>query len=137
MERLAQNYFICASTPAQMAALACFTPDSLAVCEARKQEFAERRALVLQGLADIGLPVPVRPDGAFYAYIDVSPTGLDAMQFCERALHEAHVALTPGVDFGHCSGAQHVRLSCAASKEDLAEGLARLKRWLQSAIRAT
>ena len=130
MERLAQNYYICASTPAQIAALQCFTPESIAVCEARKREFAERRALVLQGLADIGLNVPVPPDGAFYVYIDVSPTGLDAMQFCERALQEAHVALTPGHDFGHCSAASHVRLSYAASKEDLTEGLRRLKAWL-------
>ncbi|MCH8181253.1 MAG: aminotransferase class I/II-fold pyridoxal phosphate-dependent enzyme [Proteobacteria bacterium] len=130
MERLAQNYYICAPTPAQLAALACFTPASIAVCEARKQEFAERRALVLQGLADIGLPVPVRPDGAFYVYIDVRGTGLDAMAFCERALQDAHVALTPGQDFGVCSGASHVRLSCAASREDLQEGLARLQRFL-------
>lgn len=130
MERLAQNYYICAPTPAQMAALACFTPESLAVCEARKQEFAERRALVLQGLAEIGLPVPVLPDGAFYAYIDVRGTGLDAMAFCERALQEAHVALTPGQDFGVCSGGTHVRLSYAASREDLQEGLARLGRFM-------
>ncbi|MBI2750938.1 MAG: aminotransferase class I/II-fold pyridoxal phosphate-dependent enzyme [Burkholderiales bacterium] len=127
MERLAQNYYICASTPAQMAALACFTPESIAVCEARKREFAERRALVLQGLADIGLHVPVPPDGAFYVYIDVSATGLDAMGFCERALQEAHVALTPGHDFGVCSAKGHVRLSYAASKADLEEGLKRLK----------
>ncbi|CAH0350738.1 aminotransferase class I/II-fold pyridoxal phosphate-dependent enzyme [Aquabacterium sp. CECT 9606] len=130
MERLAQNYYICAPTPAQMAALACFTPDSIAVCEARRHEFAERRALVLQGLEDIGLPVPVRPDGAFYVYIDVSGTGLDAMRFCERTLEEAHVALTPGDDFGACGAAQHVRLSYAASQDDLREGLARLKRFV-------
>jgi aspartate/methionine/tyrosine aminotransferase len=134
MERLAQNYFICASTPAQIAALQCFTPESIAVCEARKREFAERRELVLQGLAGMGLSVPVPPDGAFYVYIDVSSTGLDAMQFCERALQEAHVALTPGHDFGHCSAGSHVRLSYAASKEDLSEGLTRLRTWLQSAI---
>ena len=130
MERLAQNYYICASTPAQMAALACFTPESLAVCEARKAEFAARRALVLDGLAQAGLPVPVLPDGAFYIYIDVSQTGLDAMQFCQRALAEAHVALTPGYDFGPCSGAQHVRLSYAASREELQEGLQRLQRFV-------
>jgi aspartate/methionine/tyrosine aminotransferase len=130
MERLAQNYFICASTPAQIAALQCFTPESIAVCEARKREFAERRALVLQGLAGMGLSVPVPPDGAFYVYIDVSSTGLDAMQFCERALQEAHVALTPGHDFGHCSAASHIRLSYAASKEDLLEGMERLRAWL-------
>jgi len=119
MERLAQNYYICAPTPAQMAALACFTPESIAVCEARRQEFGARRALVLQGLEDIGLPVPVRPDGAFYVYIDVSGTGLDAMRFCERVLQEAHVALTPGDDFGTCGAARHVRLSYAASQDDL------------------
>ncbi len=130
MERLAQNYYICAPTPAQMAALACFTPESIAVCEARRQEFAERRALVLQGLEDIGLPIPVRPDGAFYVYIDVSATGLDAMRFCERALDEAHVALTPGHDFGACEAAKYVRLSYAASQSDLHEGLARLKRFM-------
>ena len=130
MERIAQNYYICASTPAQMAALACFTPASLAVCEARRQEFAARRALVLDGLASAGLQVPVQPDGAFYVYIDVSHTGLDAMRFCQRALNEAHVALTPGHDFGHCSAATHVRLSYAASREDLQEGLARLQRFV-------
>ncbi|RZI85200.1 MAG: aminotransferase class I/II-fold pyridoxal phosphate-dependent enzyme [Rubrivivax sp.] len=130
MERLAQNYYICASTPAQMAALTCFTPESIAVCESRRQEFAVRRTLVLQGLEAIGLPVPVRPDGAFYVYIDVSSTGLDAMRFCELALEEAHVALTPGDDFGVCGAARHVRLSYAASQSDLAEGLERLKRFI-------
>jgi aspartate/methionine/tyrosine aminotransferase len=127
MERLAQNYYICAPTPAQMAALACFTPESIAECEARRQELSARRALVLQGLADMGLNVPVLPDGAFYVYIDVSATGLDAMRFCQKALQEAYVALTPGHDFGHCSAATHVRLSYAASRENLIEGLGRLK----------
>lgn len=130
MERLAQNYYICAPTPAQLAALACFTPESIEVCEARKREFAERRALVLQGLRDIGLHVPVLPDGAFYVYIDVVDTGLDAMAFCERALQDAHVALTPGHDFGVSGAGRFVRLSYAASREDLSEGLDRLGRFL-------
>lgn len=116
MERLAQNYYICASTPAQLAALACFTPEALAVCEARRVEFAARRALVLQGLAHAGLSVPVQPDGAFYVYIDVSHTGLNSMQFCQRALQEAHVALTPGHDFGPSSGAAHVPLAAFFAK---------------------
>lgn len=131
MERLAQNYYICAPTPAQLAALACFTPESIEVCEARKREFAERRALVLQGLRDIGLNVPVLPDGAFYVYIDVADTGLDAMAFCERALQDAHVALTPGHDFGVSGAGRFVRLSCAASRDDLSEGLDRLGRFMR------
>ncbi|MEU4875987.1 pyridoxal phosphate-dependent aminotransferase [Streptomyces sp. NPDC021608] len=130
MERLAQNYFLCASAPAQHAALACFTAESLAVCEARRAEFARRRALVLDGLARIGLPAPVPPDGAFYVYFDVAGTGLTSWQFCERALLEAGVALTPGRDFGEHSARTHVRLSYAASTEDLREGLARLGTFL-------
>ncbi len=132
IERLAMNYFLCASAPAQHAALACFTPESLVVCEERRTELAARRALVLEGLGSIGLPVPVVPDGAFYVYFDVSGTGLNSWEFCERALSEAHVALTPGKDFGTHTADTHVRLSYTASRADLAEGLQRLGQWLGS-----
>jgi aspartate/methionine/tyrosine aminotransferase len=126
VERLAMNYFLCASTPAQLAALACFTPESLAICEERRRELAARRGIVLDGLARIGLPVPVPPDGAFYVYFDVTGTGLDAWEFCRRALEEAHVAVTPGRDFGAATAKTHVRLSYAASRDALREGLDRL-----------
>ncbi|WP_433170459.1 aminotransferase class I/II-fold pyridoxal phosphate-dependent enzyme [Actinoallomurus sp. CA-150999] len=126
IERLAMNYFLCASAPAQLAALAAFTPASLALCEDRRVELAARRALVLDGLARIGLPVPAVPDGAFYVYFDISGTGLGAWEFCERALDEAHVALTPGKDFGAHTADTHVRLSYAASRGELREGLDRL-----------
>lgn len=130
LERLAQNYYICPSTLAQHAALACFLPETIAICEARRAELAARRALVLEGLAHIGLPVPVPPDGAFYVYFNVAATGLDSMQFCERALDQVHVALTPGNDFGQCGAAEHVRLSFAASTDDLNEALSRLQRFM-------
>jgi aspartate/methionine/tyrosine aminotransferase len=126
LERLAQNYYICASAPAQHAAVACFDDESIAICEQRRAQLAHRRALVVRGLAEIGLDVPVVPDGAFYVYIDISSTGLAAMAFCERVLHEAHVALTPGHDFGHARAGSHVRLSYAAADADLVEALERL-----------
>ena len=132
VERLAMNYLLCASAPAQLAARACFTPESLAVCESRRIELLTRRALVLDGLARIGLPVPAVPDGAFYVYFDVSGTGLGSWEFCERALAEAHVALTPGRDFGTVTAETHVRLSYTASREDLSEGLDRLERFVAS-----
>jgi len=126
-DNLAVNFFLCASTPTQMAALACFTPEALASCEARRVELGVRRGIVLDGLRRIGLPVPVEPDGAFYVYFDVSGTGLDSTTFCTRALEEAHVALTPGVDFGPAMADTHVRLSYAASRAELAEGMRRLE----------
>ena len=87
-------------------------------------------ALVLDGLRRLRLEVPVLPDGAFYVYIDVSGTGLSAMAFCERALTEAHVALTPGNDFGEHEASRYVRLSYSASEAELTEGLQRLDTWL-------
>lgn len=132
VDRLAVNYFLCASAPAQLAALAAFTPESLAVCEDRRHELAARRRLVLDGLAEIGLTVPVAPDGAFYVYFDVSGTGLNSWTFCERALEEAHVALTPGRDFATDTADTHVRLSYAASREELAKGLRRLGEMLDT-----
>lgn len=127
VERIAQNFLICPSTPAQYAALACFTPESMEICEARRQELKCRRDLALEGLRAAGLTAPVAPNGAFYIYIDVAETGLSSMEFCERALVEAGVALTPGNDFGVCGADRFVRLSYAISQEQLVQGLARLK----------
>jgi aspartate/methionine/tyrosine aminotransferase len=132
VERLATNYFLCASTPAQHAALACFTPESLTLCEERRLELLARRALVLEELADMGLSVPAPPNGAFYVYFDVSATGVDSWTFCERVLEETHVALTPGRDFGSHAGHRYVRLSYTASRDDLREGLARLRSFVES-----
>jgi len=132
MERMAQNYYICPSTLAQKAALECFTPASIAVCESRRAMLKSRKELIIAGLAQCGLHVPVQPDGAFYVYIDVRPTGLSAMDFCERALQEAHVALTPGNDFGEFQGDDFVRLSFASAESELIEGLQRLERFMKS-----
>lgn len=135
LERLAMNFFLSASAPVQQAALACFTSESLAEYERRRIELVGRRQLVLDGLAEIGLPVPVVPDGAFYVYIDVSGTGLDSWSFCEQALEESHVALTPGRDFGEVTADTHVRLSYAAERKELTEGIRRLGQFV-SRLRA-
>jgi aspartate/methionine/tyrosine aminotransferase len=133
VERLAQNYYICPSSLAQHAALAAFEPDAIAICESRRNQLKDRRSLVLQGLAQMGLSVPVVPDGAFYVYFSVGSTGMSAMEFCSRALEEAHVALTPGDDFGEQGVTEYVRLSFAASTPELTEGLARLKDFVSRA----
>ncbi len=131
VERLAQNLTICPSTLAQHAALACFEAEALAECEARRAAYRQRRDLVVQGLADIGLPVAVMPDGAFYAWFDVSAYSADSWAFCLDMMERAHVALTPGRDFGPAWAERCVRLSFASSLEQLEAALARLRRVLQ------
>lgn len=136
IERLAQNLFICASTVSQQAALACFAPESLALYEQRRAEFKARRDFFIPALNDLGLTVPVMPDGAFYAWADCSAAceklGLkDSWDFAHAALHQAHVAITPGRDFGQFETARFVRFSTANSMAELRTAIERLKAWLQ------
>ncbi len=136
IERLAQNLFICASTVSQQAALACFAPDSLALYEQRRAEFKARRDYFIPALNALGLTVPVMPDGAFYAWADCSAAceklGLkDSWDFAHAALHQAHVAITPGRDFGSFETARFVRFSTANSMAELKTAIERLKAWLQ------
>ena len=131
LERLAQNLYICPSTLAQHAALACFTPDSLALFETRRQAFMARRDAVIPRLTAMGLSVPVVPDGAFYAWVDVrdwcQQLGLPgSWELAQHILEHAHVAVTPGRDFGPHAAQQHMRLSLANSSEQLDLALHRL-----------
>ena len=130
VERLAQNLYICAPTLAQHAALACFEPDSIAEYERRRAEFRSRRDYVVPALARLGLPVPVMPDGAFYAWADCSGLGRGSWDLCLDLMHRAHVALTPGRDFGPATAERYLRLSFASSMAELETAMARLAREL-------
>ena len=130
VERLAQNLFICASTIAQHAALACFQPDSIAEYERRRAEFKARRDLVVPALQRLGLSVPVMPDGAFYAYADCSAYSADSWDFAFELMRSAKVALTPGRDFGRHDPQRWLRLSFASGRSELEEALHRLQRVL-------
>ncbi len=132
VERLAQNLFICPSAVAQHAALACFESDSIAEYERRRQEFKARRDWFIPQLDAMGLAVPVAPDGAFYAWADCSRacerlgvTG--SWDFAFEVMKQAHVAVTPGRDFGSADTSRFVRFSTASSMAQLQEAAARLK----------
>ena len=130
VEKLAQNLYICASSVAQRAALACFEPESIAEYERRRAAFRARRDLVVPALDAIGLTVPVLPDGAFYAWADVSRFSARSWDFAFDMMQRAHVALTPGRDFGPAAADRYCRLSFATSTPRLEEALARLAREL-------
>jgi aspartate/methionine/tyrosine aminotransferase len=131
-EKLAQNLYICPSTLAQHAALACFDPESLAIFEARREEFRRRRDWIVPALRDIGLDVPVTPDGAFYAWADCSRYSHDSSAFANELLEQAHVSVVPGKDFGHHDPERWVRLSYATSLEKMQTAIERLDRHLKA-----
>jgi aspartate/methionine/tyrosine aminotransferase len=138
LERLAQNLFICPSSIAQHAALACFEPDSLALYEERRAAFKQRRDQFIPQLNDMGLTVPVMPDGAFYAWADCRDAcrrlGLpDSWAFAEHLMQHAHVAVTPGRDFGTHAPGDYVRFSTASSLLDLNTAAQRIQSLLEAA----
>jgi len=130
-EKLAQNLFLAASTPAQYAALAAFTPDALAIFEARRLVFQARRDFLLPALRDLGFVIPATPDGAFYLYADCSRFTDDSYGFAWRLLEETGVAITPGIDFGHHRPNLHVRFAYTNAISQLAEGVERLREALR------
>ncbi len=132
IERLAQNLFICPSTISQHAALACFEDASIAEYERRRAEFKARRDWFIPALNEMGLDVPVMPDGAFYAWADCTRAakklGVEgSWDFAFEVMKRAHVAITPGRDFGTADTQRFVRFSTASSMEQLKESAARLK----------
>jgi aspartate/methionine/tyrosine aminotransferase len=140
VERLAQNLFICASTIAQHAALACFEPDTLAEYERRRAEFKARRDYFIPELNRLGITVPVMPDGAFYAWADVSdlcarwgippqssPDAGGSWALAFELMQRCQLATTPGRDFGSADPGRYLRFSTANSMAQLHEAVARLE----------
>ena len=135
VERLSQNLYICASTVAQHAALACFEADSIAEYERRRAEFKARRDWFIPALRELGFDLPVMPDGAFYAWADASPfferVGVsDSATFVVELMHRTHVVATPSRDFSDRDTGTHVRFSTASAMTDLQEAVARMRAWL-------
>jgi aspartate/methionine/tyrosine aminotransferase len=131
LSRLAGNLFICPSSPAQHAALACFEADTLVETERRRAEFQRRRDVIVPALRDLGLDVPVLPDGAFYVWADCSRHSADSWAFCFDVMRETGVVLVPGKDFATYQPERWFRLSYANSVENLREAARRLSAYLE------
>ena len=131
LDKLAQNVFLAAGTPAQHAALAAFTPEARQELERRRDTFRERRDYLLPALRALGFAIPVVPQGAFYLYADCSRFTDDSERFARELLEQAGVAITPGLDFGRHRARQHVRFSYANTRANLEEGVRRLAEFLR------
>lgn len=130
LDRLAQNLFLAAPTPAQYAALAAFAPATIAILEARKTELKTRRDYLASALRELGFDLPVLPQGAFYLYAGCGRFSDDSFAFAAQLLEKTGVAITPGVDFGSYQPHRHLRFSYTTSLPNLQEAVRRLSGYI-------
>jgi aspartate/methionine/tyrosine aminotransferase len=126
VERLAQNIFLAAPTPAQYAALAAFTPQTEEILTGYKTELRARRDQLLPALRELGFDIAVEPEGAFYIYAGIAALAPGGETLAARLLDEAGVAITPGSDFGRHATAGFVRFAYTTARERLALAVERI-----------
>jgi (5-formylfuran-3-yl)methyl phosphate transaminase len=131
LQKMQQNFFISASSPAQVGAIAALEGSALDVA-AMKRSYNERRLTMLQRLKRLGLGITVEPTGAFYVFANAKHLGMGSLRLAFDILEKARVGVAPGIDFG-ANGEGYLRFSYAAEMGDIVEGLDRLEAYLASA----
>lgn len=129
MQKLQQNLFICASSVAQRAGIAALR-DADADVEHMKNIYNERRKYMISRLRSMGFRITIEPTGAFYVFVNASHLASDSYKLAFDILEEAHVGVTPGIDFGE-NGEGYLRFSYANSLGNIIEGLNRLEKYIQ------
>jgi len=124
LQVLQQNFFISASEFVQRAGLAALEEGAESVT-AMRDACARRRDLLVEGLRALGFGVPHAPAGAFYVLADARRWDTDSRRLAFRLLEEAHLAVTPGIDFGTAAEGW-LRFCYAVPEETLMEALERL-----------
>ncbi len=127
-EEIAQNLFISAPTLSQFAALEAFDYEYL---NKVRETFRKRRDFLYKELKDI-FEIPSFPKGAFYLWADVSKYGYDSRKFSKMLLEKAHVAVTPGVDFGKNQTDKFIRFAYTTDIKKMREGVSRIREFIKN-----
>lgn len=135
MQKIQQNFFISAATPAQWAGVAALREAGEDVARMRAI-YDQRRRFLIQGLIRLGFNIKVEPRGAFYILVNARHLHHDSYALAFDILEKAHVGVSPGIDFG-ANAEGYLRFSYANSMENIAEGLRRLEEYLRLAPRST
>lgn len=130
MQKIHQNFFISANAMVQRAGLTALNEAAEDVAR-MKQTYDQRRRFMIRRLKEIGFGITVEPTGAFYVFANARHFSENSYDLAFDILEKAHVGVTPGVDFGP-NGEGYLRFSYANSMENIAEGINRLERYLQS-----
>jgi len=128
VNKLLINSVSCVNAAAQYAGIAALDGPDDSINE-MMEKFTARRDMIHQGLNDLPGVTCSLPGGAFYAFPNVSGTGLSGSEFCKKAMHEAGVAIVPGTAFGQTCQ-DYVRFSFAASRDNISQALENIKKML-------
>jgi aspartate/methionine/tyrosine aminotransferase len=132
MQKMQQNFFISASAMAQWAGVEALRSAEAAAEVARMVSiYDERRRYMIQRLKKMGLGLTVEPTGAFYVLANAKRFDNDSYRLAFDILHNAKVGVTPGIDFGE-NAEGYIRFTYANSLENIAEGMDRLERYLET-----
>ena len=135
METLMINSSSCAAAFTQMAAIEALTsPESERAVGRMVAEFRSRRDIMVDGLNAISGVTCVKPEGAFYAFPNISQTGLDEQDLANRLLNQVGVAVLPGTAFGE-GGRGYLRLAYTNSEDNIREALTRVGDFIAEATR--
>jgi len=129
MLKIHQYIALCAPSISQYAAIEAISKGKADVMKMVK-EYKKRRNYISDSFNEMGLPC-LKPEGAFYAFPDISQTGLNSREFALRLVEEKRVAVVPGIVFGE-AGENHIRCSFATSMENIKEAVKRIKEFLDS-----
>jgi aminotransferase len=130
MVRLQENVAACVNSATQFAAIEALRGGQEPL-RLMLEEYAQRRSILLGEIAAIDGISCVPPKGAFYAFMNISRTGLSSETFATRLITEKAVAVVPGTGFGE-EGEGLVRVSYATSRERIREGFARIQAFVES-----
>ncbi len=129
IERLAQSLYISAPELSQIACIEAFK--GTRELDEVRQVYRANRQLLMEKLPKLDIPFASPPDGAFYAWCDVSAHTNDSMEFAKRMLEEIHVAAAPGLDFDTENGSRFMRFSYAGEFDVINRAVERIESWLK------
>ena len=128
MQKIQQNFFISANAMVQMAGIAALKYAREDV-NAMKATYDQRRQYMIRRLRELGFGITVEPTGAFYVFANAKHLSQDSYKLAFDILENAHVGVTPGIDFGQ-NGEGYIRFSYANSMENIKKGLQRIESYL-------
>jgi aspartate/methionine/tyrosine aminotransferase len=130
LQKIQQNFFICANSFVQYAGIAALEGPKDYI-KKMVSTYDKRRKYILQRLKDMGFGIASEPSGAYYVLANAKKFNEHSLELSSRILEEAGVAVTPGIDFGDRAEG-YLRFSYANNLRNIREGLDRIEEYLNT-----